>query len=87
MMTSNGQKLRKKIVIDTDCGVDDAQALLLALSEEFEDSVEVIAITCVAGNVDVDQVCINVLKVLEVASRTDIPVYKGAYKPLLGEYI
>ena len=74
---------KEKVIIDTDCGVDDAQAILIALSKEFSDRVEVIAITCCSGNVQVDQVLVNVLKVLTAAGRLDIPVYKGSCKPLL----
>ena len=77
---------KEKIIIDTDSGVDDAQAILIALSKEFSDRVEVVGITCCSGNVQVDQVSINVLKVLTVAGRLDIPVYKGASKPLLRKY-
>lgn len=72
----------EKYIIDVDTGVDDAQAIMLALSCH---NVDVIAITCVAGNIGVDQVCINTLKVLTVCGRTDIPVYKGADRALVGE--
>ncbi|KXJ23351.1 inosine-uridine preferring nucleoside hydrolase [Exaiptasia diaphana] len=72
---------RRKIVIDCDAGIDDAQAIMLALSLD----VEVVAITCVAGNVSVDQVAKNVLRILDVCGRTDIPVYKGADRALLGQ--
>lgn len=72
---------KKKLIIDCDTGIDDAQAILIALSQD----VEVLAITCVAGNVTVENVCVNVLKVLEVCERTDIPVYKGATCSMLGE--
>lgn len=70
-----------KIVIDCDAGIDDAQAIMIALSQE----VDLLGITCTYGNVDVDQVTKNVLKVLEVCGRTDIPVYKGAHRPVLGK--
>lgn len=73
---------KKKLIIDCDAGIDDAQAILLALSQD----VDVLAITCVAGNVPIDNVCENVLKVLETCERTDIPVYKGASGPLLGDF-
>jgi len=73
---------KRKLIIDCDAGIDDAQAILLALSQD----VEVLAITCVAGNTPIDKVCVNVLKVLEVCDRTDIPVYKGATGPLLGDF-
>ena len=42
---------KKKLIIDCDTGIDDAQAILIALSQD----VEVLAITCVAGNVTVRQ--------------------------------
>ena len=69
-----------KIVIDCDAGIDDAQAIMIALSHE----VDLLAITCTFGNVDVDQVSKNVLKILDVCGRTDIPVYKGAHQAMLG---
>ncbi|XP_046841470.1 uncharacterized protein C1683.06c-like [Xenia sp. Carnegie-2017] len=74
---------KEKVIIDTDCGVDDAQAIVIALSKQFSDTIDVIGITCCSGNVFVDQVTINVLKVLTVLGRLDIPVYKGTEKPLI----
>lgn len=71
----------KKIIIDVDTGVDDAQAIMLALTSK---EVDVLAITCVQGNADVENVCRNTLRVLKVCDRLDIPVYKGASKPLIG---
>ncbi|XP_060573667.1 nucleoside hydrolase-like isoform X3 [Ruditapes philippinarum] len=74
----------EKYIIDVDTGVDDAQAIMLALSRP---DIQVVAITCVAGNVDVDQVCVNTLKVLSVCDRLDVPVYKGANISLVDEGI
>ncbi|KAJ8312030.1 hypothetical protein KUTeg_009403 [Tegillarca granosa] len=77
-----GSKLKEvKIIIDVDTGVDDAQAIMLALTSK---EVDVLAITCVQGNADVENVCRNTLRVLKVCDRLDIPVYKGASKPLIG---
>ena len=73
----------QKLIIDTDPGIDDALALLLALSAKSE--LEVEAITTVNGNVGVDQVTKNVFRILDVAGRSDIPVYKGNGKPLMRE--
>ncbi|XP_077993337.1 nucleoside hydrolase-like isoform X2 [Glandiceps talaboti] len=70
-----------KVVIDTDAGVDDAEAILMALAQP---DVEVVAITCVHGNTYVDQVCVNVLRTLQVCNRLDIPVFKGASLSLQG---
>ena len=77
MASSEKGSSHEKIIIDCDAGIDDAQAIMIALSQE----VDVLGITCTFGNVDVDQVTKNVLKVLEVCGRTDIPVYKGAHRP------
>lgn len=75
-------KEKTKLIIDCDAGVDDAMGILVALAQP---SVELLAITCVAGNVGLEQVCVNVLKILEFCERTDIPVYKGASLALLGQ--
>ena len=71
----------RKIIIDTDPGIDDAIAILLALSAKKE--LDVLTLTTVNGNVDVEKVTKNACKILEVAGRTDIPVYKGNDKPLV----
>jgi pyrimidine-specific ribonucleoside hydrolase len=71
----------KKVVIDCDTGTDDAQALLVALKSPFFD---VIGITTVAGNVSVDQVTSNTIKVLDVAGAPiDLPIAKGCDRPLI----
>ena len=70
----------KRIIIDTDPGIDDAAAILLALASP-ELSVE--AITAVYGNGPVEQCAGNALRILHAAGRLDIPVYRGAAKPLL----
>ena len=69
------------MVLDVDTGVDDALALLFALRHP---GLSVHAITCVAGNVGIDQVVINTLKVLDAAGAPmDLPVAAGAGRPLL----
>jgi len=60
--------------------IDDACALLLA---GLHPAVELRAVTCVGGNASVDDVVGNTLKVLDVAGRTDVPVARGAARPLL----
>jgi purine nucleosidase len=69
----------KRLIIDTDPGVDDAHAILLALAHP---DVQVEAITTVNGNVDVDLTTANALKILDVAEK-DIPVYRGCDRPLI----
>jgi len=69
------------VILDVDTGVDDACALLLAA---LHPGVELRAVTCVAGNASVDAVVSNTLKVLDTAGRADVPVARGAARPLLG---
>ncbi len=69
-----------RIIIDTDPGVDDALALLLAMRSP-EVSIE--AITPVAGNVPLDLTLPNALRMVEAAGRTSIPVAAGASGPLV----
>lgn len=71
----------KRIIIDTDVGVDDAMAILLALRSP---ELHVEALTSVFGNVGLPQTTRNCLTVLEVAGRGDVPVYQGCDRPLLG---
>ena len=70
----------KKIVIDTDCGVDDAVAIMIALASP---EIEICGITTVSGNVPLDRVLENVLRLLSFLDRTGIPVFRGASLPLV----
>ncbi|KAL6578218.1 putative uridine nucleosidase 2 [Orobanche minor] len=67
---------RKKIIIDTDPGIDDAMAILLALRSP---EVEVIGLTTIYGNVYTTLATRNALHLLEIAGRTDIPVAEGSH--------
>lgn len=71
---------RLPIVLDVDTGVDDACALLLAA---LHPRLDLRAVTCVGGNAPVDDVVRNTLTVLESAGRSDVPVARGAERPLL----
>ena len=71
----------KRIIIDTDAGVDDAQAILAAFGHK-ETKIE--ALTSVSGNVDVEKTTANVLKLLDVVG-VGVPVYKGSALPLVAE--
>src|SRR3954462_4112775 len=68
------------VVLDVDTGVDDACALLLAAQHP---GLDLVAVTCVAGNAGVDDVVANTLTVLQAAGRPDVPVARGAARPLL----
>jgi purine nucleosidase len=72
----------KRLIIDTDPGVDDAHAILLALAHP---DVEVVAITTVNGNVNLDLTTSNALKILDAAGR-DVPVYRGCDRPLISRH-
>lgn len=71
---------RLNLLIDTDCGVDDAGAIMMALADK---NTNVLGLSTVAGNVPLKQVTTNVLQLLSYFGRQDIPVYPGAYKPLV----
>jgi inosine-uridine nucleoside N-ribohydrolase len=68
-----------RIVIDTDPGVDDAHAILMACSHP---DTQVVALTTVAGNVSCQCATLNALKILEVVGK-DIPVYPGCEDALV----
>lgn len=72
----DGGPIKRKIVIDTDAGLDDAQAILMALAC---DTVEVVAITTVLGNAEAPQVANNVLRILKVADRLDVGNYLKSF--------
>ncbi len=78
-----GEKLgpgTHRVIIDTDPGVDDAFALLLAMRSP---ELKIEAITPVAGNVPLSVTLPNALRMVEIAGRTDIPVAAGAKEPLV----
>ncbi len=68
------------VILDVDTGVDDAMAILLAVRSP---ALRILGITCVSGNVPVDRVVPNTLKVLDVAGAPDIPVAVGMARPLV----
>jgi len=70
----------KPVILDVDTGLDDACALLLAARHP---ELDLKAVTCVGGNVGLDDVVVNTLTVLEAAGRPDVPVARGAALPLL----
>ena len=70
----------KRVIIDTDPGVDDLAAILLALASP---ELRVEALTISYGNGSMEQCAANARHILEVAGRSDIPVYPGALGPLL----
>ncbi len=68
----------RKIIIDTDTATDDAVAIIMALKNK---SFNIMAITTVAGNVDLNQATSNALYTCEICDKF-VPVYKGESHPL-----
>ena len=71
---------QRKLLVDVDSGVDDAQAIMLALAQPH---VQLLGITCVHGNTSVENVCRNTLRVLQACDRLEaqnIPFYSIAFK-------
>ncbi|HVC88458.1 MAG TPA: nucleoside hydrolase [Gaiellaceae bacterium] len=68
------------IILDCDPGHDDAIAILLALASP---EVELVGVTTVSGNQTLDKTTANALRVLELAGRSDVPVYAGANAPFV----
>ena len=71
---------KRRVILDTDPGIDDALAILLALAAP---QVELEALTVTFGNCSVDQGVANALSILELAQAAHIPVAKGAERPLV----
>ncbi|MEE3166989.1 MAG: nucleoside hydrolase, partial [Chloroflexota bacterium] len=67
----------------TDPGVDDAIAILMAMAAS---EIEILGLTTVGGNVPLARATRNALSLLQAASRSDIPVAKGASRPLRGKF-
>ena len=72
----------KRVIIDTDPGIDDAAAILFALASP-ELTVE--ALTTIFGNGPLEMSTANAFRILQAAGRTDIPIYQGAGRPLIRE--
>jgi len=72
------------MLLDCDTGVDDAIAILLS---KHLTNLELVGVTSVAGNVEIEKTTRNALCVLELAGMEHVPVYRGAAKPMMCEPI
>src|SRR5260370_12432719 len=72
----------RPIIIDTDPGIDDAVAILLALASP---ELDVLGIVAVAGNVPLAATACNACSIIELAGRPELPVYAGCPRPLGGK--
>jgi len=70
----------RAMIIDTDAGVDDALAILMALADP---NFDVVGITTLNGNVSLPNVERNVGTILNAFGAPHIPIYRGAARPLL----
>lgn len=68
---------KKLLLVDVDCGTDDAQAILMAIAAPH---VKILGITCVGGNTKLENVCKNVLRVLKLCDRLDV---SNSFVPIL----
>jgi purine nucleosidase len=73
----------RPVIIDTDPGIDDALALFLACASP---EIEIRAVTTVAGNVGINRTTRNAGALMALAGKPDVPVYRGAEKPLVGTW-
>src|SRR5687767_16026770 len=72
--------MSKRILIDTDPGIDDSLAILLALASP---ELQIEGITTIHGNCSVDQATVNAFSILELANAKGIAVAKGFPIPLI----
>ncbi|WP_324650295.1 nucleoside hydrolase [Georgenia sp. H159] len=72
----------RKVVVDTDTGVDDALALMLLAADP---TVEILAVLSVFGNCHGERAADNARYVLDTCGRQDVPVYRGCDVPLIQE--
>lgn len=72
-------------LIDTDAGVDDIQALVIAL--RHPSTFNVVGITVVAGNVPLPKASVNVAECLRMCGREDIPYFNGAERPIVSPLV
>ena len=74
--------MKKRVIIDTDPGLDDALAILFALGcGQFD----VLGITTAGGNIGVERTTANAGGLLAVMNRPDIPLIRGTDAPLTRE--
>jgi pyrimidine-specific ribonucleoside hydrolase len=68
------------VILDVDTGVDDALAIMFAVRHP---GIDLLGVSCVAGNAPLPQVVDNTLRVLDAAGAGEVPVAAGAERPLI----
>lgn len=79
-LTPRGDTVSKKFIITTDPGQDEAAAILMMLAAP--ETFNILGIVATAGNIGLEHTLVNTLKILELAGRTDIPVFAGCPQPI-----
>jgi len=75
---------RRAVILDVDTGIDDALALAFAVRQP---AIELVAVTTLAGNVGVEKTTANTLAVLDLLGASNVPVHRGASRPLTRAHI
>ena len=75
----------KKIIIDCDPGGDDAQAIMLAIHLGSMYDIEILGITCVAGNGSLDDVVYSAQLTMHVCGKPEIPIHRGEEPSVRGD--
>ena len=81
MAIASASSSKVKLLIDTDPGVDDCHAIMMALSSPH---VDVLGLSCVTGNTSLSNGLRNAHHLLHVMKRRDIPIFRGAERALDG---
>lgn len=74
---------KQKVIMDVDPGIDDSLAIVFA---GMAKQIELLGLTVVSGNIEVNQAARNAIKALQMCGRENVPVYKGEALPLKREY-
>ncbi|KAF8397849.1 hypothetical protein HHK36_016774 [Tetracentron sinense] len=77
----DGVLKQEKIIIDTDPGIDDSMAILMAFQTP---ELEILGLTTIFGNVSTEDATRNALLLCEIAGRPGVPVVEGSHEPLKG---
>ncbi|CAD5182938.1 unnamed protein product [Musa acuminata subsp. malaccensis] len=70
-----------KVIIDTDPGIDDSMAILMAFQKP---EIEILGLTTIFGNVSTEDATCNALLLCEIAGHPEVPVAEGSHEPLKG---
>ncbi|GJX55696.1 uridine nucleosidase 1-like protein [Tanacetum coccineum] len=81
MLNCNGGLLSEKIIIDTDPGIDDSMAIMMAFQTP---NLEILGLTTIFGNVSTKNATRNALLLCEIAGCPSVPVAEGSSEPLKG---